>query len=170
MAKEIDELTRNLMIISALTYVIALSFMSIITDTDVLLTFTGLLPFFLYIITFSAIYIKTETKHPAPWWILPLAYPLLFLIFGSVQPDIIKGMDITTVFIVNMIFSYFYNIILLIFLRRHKTAKKQQMPQPPHNIPASHPAIEELRHESNKHPAIERLRHDIHNPKTTHRK
>ena len=159
MAKGIDELTRNLIIISALTYTIALSFMSIITDTEVLLTFTGLLPFFLYILTFSLIYIKTETKNPAPWWILPSVYPTLFLVFGSVQPDLIKGMDIVNVFIMNMIFSYIYNMILIIFLRRNKHPQKQHIPHTINQPPIRHPAIEQLRHDATQHPAIEKLRH-----------
>ncbi len=119
MQKEVDHLTRNLMVLSSLLYLISISFMSIITETELSFTFIGMLPFLMYIISFFAIYNKGLVKTSTTW-ITPLVFPLMFYIVWNTQTiDVVSRMEGGVVAVLNILFSYAYNGIIFLFLRKH---------------------------------------------------
>jgi len=85
------------------------------SDTSIYRVFIGMLPTLLYLITFFFLF-KVDASTVA-LWVLPLAFPVIFIILWySKAFNILNTMDVPVVAVVNVILSYFINIFLLLIL------------------------------------------------------
>ncbi|MGV8171522.1 MAG: hypothetical protein ACP5OA_02395 [Candidatus Woesearchaeota archaeon] len=102
-------------VIGIILYIGAFIFMAMTSDTSIYRVFIGMLPTLLYLITFFFLF-KMDASTVA-LWVLPLAFPLLFIILWySNAFGLLNTMDTPVVAVVNVILSYFINIFLLLIL------------------------------------------------------
>lgn len=116
-----DEIARKLIIVSSVFFIISIVFLSIVTDTRVSLVFLGMTPLLVYTITFFIMYIYRQLSHPVVW-ILPVLFPLLYLImWNSNQIALISGMDGPIIAVLNILFCYGLNALyFLVYKKKRK--------------------------------------------------
>lgn len=124
---EFDDIARRIIILSSILYLTVIVSMSILTDTVISLVFLGTAPFLLYQVAFFILYIYHHEKNPTVW-IMPLFFPLVFLLIWSSKAfSVITGMEGPVVVVLNILFSYAANGIYFLFMKHERKEKKQEM-------------------------------------------
>lgn len=102
-------------ILALIIYISTILSLAYLSDTNIFIVFVGTLPTLLYLMTFF--YVIRQDFRKSLLWILPLAYPLLFLILWySNASNLLSAMDGQVIAVLNILISYLVNIfVLLVF-------------------------------------------------------
>lgn len=99
-------------ILAIIIYISTVLSLAYLSDTNIFIVFVGTLPTLLYLITFF--YLITNDFRKPLLWVLPLVYPIIFLILWySKVSHLLGAMDGQVITVLNILISYLINIFVL---------------------------------------------------------
>jgi hypothetical protein len=112
-------------VISIIIYVASVLALSYLTDSNLFVVFIGTLPVLLYLIVFF--YFLSIDSKMALLWVLPLVFPLMFLIMWKVRVfSYMSNIDGPVVAVLDVLISYVINIFVLFVFGLGRKADKFQ--------------------------------------------
>lgn len=145
--------TENVALIVALVlYIGTVLSLSLLTETSIFVVFVATMPILLYLIAFF--YLVKIDPHMGLLWVLPLVFPIIFLlIWYSKTLYVLNMTDGPTVAVINILISYAINIFILLIMGfgRREPREKRVAHQTSHVVHHVHsgavPEHNELRKE-----------------------
>jgi hypothetical protein len=99
-------------ILALIIYISTIVSLAYLSDANIFIVFIGTLPTLLYLITFFFL-IKNDFKKSV-LWVLPLLYPMIFLILWYLETfKLLNTLDGQVLTVLNILISYLVNIFVL---------------------------------------------------------
>lgn len=109
--------------VATIFYIGTLFLLSLLTETSIFIVFIAILPILLFII--SLFYMIKINSDALLLWLLPVLYPVLFLIIWYTKTfTVLNSTDGPIVAVLNIMISYIINIFVLLIIGVGKTADK----------------------------------------------